>query len=68
MDAVFAISVFLIFGYNINFFNVHLFLRERESTQVRKGQRERENIPSRLYAVSTEPDLGLELTNHEIMT
>ena len=23
---------------------------------------------SRLYAVSTEPDVGLELMNHEIMT
>ena len=35
-----------------------------------KGKRERkeERIPSRLHAVSTEPDVGLELTNHEIMT
>ena len=36
-----------------------------------KGQRETERqadrIPSRLRAISTEPDVGLELTNPEIM-
>ena len=37
--------------------------RERES---RGGARER--IPSRLHAISAEPDAGLNLTNHEIMT
>ena len=31
-------------------------------------ERERERIPSRLLNVSTEPDMGLELTNHEVMT
>ena len=34
--------------------------RERET----EGQR----TPSRLHAVSTEPDRGLELMNHEIIT
>ena len=29
---------------------------------------EREKIPSRLRAVSAEPDEGLKLTNHEIVT
>ena len=38
--------------------------RERE----RKRERERERIPSRLRAFSAEPNVGLELTNHEIMT
>ena len=38
------------------------FERERESW----GRRER--IPSRLQAVSTEPDVGLDLADHEIMT
>ena len=35
-----------------------------------EGQREgeRERIPSRLYAVSGEPEAGLEFTNHELMT
>ena len=35
-----------------------------------EGQRERgrEKIPSRLYAVSTEPKAGLDLRNCEIMT
>ena len=30
--------------------------------------RGRERTPSRLHAVSAEPDEGLELANHEIMT
>ena len=38
--------------------------------QVGEGQRERERerIPSRLYTVSAELDMGLELMNCEIMT
>ena len=39
---------------------------ERESKTGREGGREK--IPSRLHAVSAEPDVGLELTNHEIVT
>ena len=35
---------------------------------VGQRERERERIPSRLHAVITEPDAGLELTNHEITT
>ena len=37
---------------------------------MRKGkrERERERIPSRPPTVSTEPDVGLELTNRKIMT
>ena len=31
-------------------------------------ERERDRIPSRLHAVSEEPDLGLELMNCKIMT
>ena len=51
-------------------FNVYLFLRERES---REGQRERERdtesqAGSRLRAVSTELNAGLEPVNREIMT
>ena len=43
------------------------FERDKERGE---GQRERrrERIPSRLRAVSTYPDMRLELTNHEIMT
>ena len=52
------------------FFKVYLFLRERQSS---RGGSEREGdteskAGSRLRAVSTEPDVGLELTNREIMT
>ena len=41
-----------------------IFLRERAG----KGRREREEIPSRLHTVSAQPNVGLELTNREIMT
>ena len=34
----------------------------------RNRERGRERTPSRLQAVSAEPDVGLDLTNHEIMT
>ena len=47
-------------------------LRERARTHMNigEGQRERggERIPSRLRAVSAEPEVGLELTNREIMS
>ena len=45
--------------------------RERDRAQEGKGRRERETeseAGSRLQAVSTEPDAGLEHTNREIMT
>ena len=48
------------------------FDRERERERVHKQGRDRESgkekIPSRLHAVSTEPNVGLDLTNREIMT
>ena len=61
---------FLIFK---NFFNVCLFLRERQRQSVSGGGAEREGdaeseAGSRLWAISTEPDAGLKLTNCEIMT
>ena len=46
-----------------------LFLRERH--RAGEGQREMETeskADSRLWAVSAEPDAGLELTDREIMT
>ena len=43
-------------------------MRERESTLRGETEREREGIPSRLSTVSTEPNVGLKLTNQEIMT
>ena len=47
--------------------------RERKSVSVSEGGAEREGdtesgAGSRLRAVSTEPDAGLDLTNCEIMT
>ena len=53
------------------FFNVYLFLRERQ--RASRGGVEREGDTGseagpRLRAIGTEPDVGLELTNREIMT
>ena len=55
------------------FFNVYLFLSDTERQRTSRGGTEREGdteseAGSRLRAVSTEPDAGLERTNHEIMT
>ena len=54
------------------FFNV-LFIFETETEHERGRGREREGdteseAGSRLWAVSPEPDAGLELTDHEIVT
>ena len=48
-------------------------MRERQRQRQREqgeGQRERdrERIPSKLHVTSTESDMGLKLTNREIMT
>ena len=58
------------------FFNVYLFFereRQAECEQGRDREREREGdtepeVGSSPQAVSTEPDSGLEPTNHKIMT
>ena len=59
------------------FFNVFIlfifFLSERQSVSGERAEREREGdteseAGSRLRAVGTEPQVGLELTDHEIMT
>ena len=53
------------------FFNTYLLMRERWSASgggaEREGDTESET-GSRLQAVSTEPDAGLEPTNREFMT
>ena len=43
-------------------------MRETEGAGEGQRERERERIPSRLCTVSTEPDVGLELMNREIVT
>ena len=52
---------------------MYLFSRDRERQRTSGGGAEREGdtaseAGSRLQAVSTEPDAGLEPTNREIMT
>ena len=40
-----------------------------EGQRERERERERrERIPSRLHTISAEPNAGLKLMNHEIMT
>ena len=49
----------------------YLFLREKESVSRRGAEREADaesEAGLRLQAVSTEPDVGLEPMNREIMT
>ena len=41
---------------------------EGENEWRRGSERGRETIPSRLHAVSAEPNMGLKPTNSEIMT
>ena len=53
------------------FFNVYLFLRHRDRARAGEGQRARHTeseAGSRLWALSTQPDTGLELTNCKITT
>ena len=48
-----------------------IFKRDRDRASTGEEQRDRETeseVGSRLQAVSTEPDVGLELTSHEIGT
>ena len=57
----------------LHFLNVYLFLRERERERASKGGAERggdteSETGSRLRAVGTEPDAGLEPTNREMVT
>ena len=49
---------------------IYFWERERDRARAGKGQREADTeseAGSRLWAISTEPDMGLELTNCEIM-
>ena len=65
-------SFFLFLIKKKNFFK-YIFLRERQRRNMSRGRAEREGdteseADSRLRAVSTEPDAGLNLTNREITT
>ena len=54
-------------------FLTFIYFWDRERQSMNRGGAEREGdteseTGSRLWAVSTEPDAGLELTDHDIMT
>ena len=53
-----------------NLFKKCLFIFERERQRTSRGGavREGEGIPNRLCDVSTEPNVGLDPTDYEIMT
>ena len=51
----------------LSFFFFNLFIFERARTSWGRAER-RDRRPSRLHTTSTEPDMGLELTNHKIVT
>ena len=56
-----------------NFFSTFIYFWDRERRSMNGGGAEREGdtgseAGSRLRAVSTEPDVGLELMNHETRT
>ena len=57
--------------FNFFFQRLFIFGTERDRAWTGEGQRERETeseTGSRLWAISPEPDTGLELMDHEIMT
>ena len=59
------------FFFFFNFLMFYLFLREKASVAGGGAQREGDTESkegSRLRAISTEHDMGLELTNREIIT
>ena len=60
-------------NFFFNFFNVYSFLHDKERKSTSRGAAEREGdteseAGSRLRAVSTELNVGVELTNRKIMT
>ena len=62
--------MFLFFYFILlkKFFKCIYFERENDEGQREREREGRERIPSRFCIVSAEPDAGLGLTNHEIMT
>ena len=63
------------FFFFFNFFStfIYLFFWDRERQSMNGGGAEREGdteseVGSRLWAISPEPDTGLELTDREIVT
>ena len=53
---------------SLNFFKCLFWERESTCSQVQEEQREMDRIPSRLPAVSSEPNTRLDFMNHVIMT
>ena len=60
---IFILFYFILF-YSFNY----LLEKERDRAEEGQKEKERERIPNMLCAVSSEPDMGFELTNHKIIT
>ena len=59
----------MLYVFYFNFFNVYLFLRESASGGGAEEEGDTESeADSSLWAVSTEPDTGLKLTDLKAMT
>ena len=68
-----SIKIFYLFFKFLKMFFIYFWDRERQRERERERRRVREGdteseTSSRLWAVSTEPDAGLEPVNHEIMS
>ena len=71
MDNLGRRFIFLIFLFIKIFLNVCLFLRERDRAWAGEGAETEGDTESQVgskCADSSEPDVGLEFMNHEIMT
>ena len=69
----FVLGFFVLFLFFFKFFLTFIYFWDRERDRAWTGEGQREGYTesetgSRLWAVSTEPDVGLELTDREIMT
>ena len=67
-------NTYLIFYLRKKFLSLFIYFERATESEWGRGKgggggkRGRERIPSRLHSVSTEPDMGLELTNCEFLT
>ena len=55
-------------GHSFFFLSLFIYFERERGLEQGGAEREGERIPSRLQAVSTEPNSGLDPTSREIMT
>lgn len=67
MSFIISVSVFIILKFSLGFIKKYLFLKERYREHARVGWAEREGGGGQRIQ-SSNPDVGLELRDHVIMT